>query len=92
MCRLLMAKKLSPPPNTTPSQTAEQGLPHAGVRHRHRGERPPRHEEHSRNHGPRANRNLAEGPLLATDLWVRVLLDLGFSGIDVLVQDRPWLR
>lgn len=34
-------------------------------------------------------RDREEGPLLTTEAWNRLFLDTGFSGIDVLLQDRP---
>jgi NADPH:quinone reductase-like Zn-dependent oxidoreductase/malonyl CoA-acyl carrier protein transacylase len=34
-------------------------------------------------------RDHEEGPLLTTDAWDRLLVNTGFSGIDVLLQDRP---
>ncbi|KAG9230575.1 putative polyketide synthase [Amylocarpus encephaloides] len=34
-------------------------------------------------------RDREEGPLLTVDSWNRLLLDTGFSGIDVAIQDHP---
>ncbi|GAB1320914.1 Type I Iterative PKS [Madurella fahalii] len=34
-------------------------------------------------------RDPEEGPLLTTKSWERLLVDTGFSGLDVLIEDRP---